>query len=267
MGAEAFTAADIPSFLTLAEREGWICEAWELEFLLATFGQGCRVWRENGGAGGFVTSIGYGKSGWIGNLLVVPEMRRKGIGRTLMQAAVLALLHAGVETVWLTASQQGAELYRRLGFMQVDTVQRWVGEGKGNAAPPAAPLDLEWLRAIDRAGWGDRRDRLLQLASSRGALLSTSGAFLCKQRWGSGVQIGPWGCVIPAQAPSLLDAALGAAQGRVFLDVPAGNHAAAQLLSSRGFSVKGQTALMYLGAPPPYQPGNIFALGSMGSMG
>lgn len=129
------------------------------------------------------------------------------------------------------------------------------------------PLDLEWVRAIDRAGWGDRRDKLLRVTYRRGAMVSSSGGFLCRQRWESGEQIGPWGCLIESQAGGLLDAALAAAPGRVFLDVPAGNHTAAKLLSSRGFHVKGRTALMFLGAPPPYQPSHIYALGSMGSMG
>jgi len=267
MPVQAFTASDIPRFLALAAREGWVCERWELQFLLIHFAQGCRVWRDNGVAEGYVTSIGYGRSGWIGNLLVTPDKRRKGIGRTLMQAAVLALLHAGVETVWLTASEEGVELYRALGFHQLDTVERWVGKGSGTGKVSAAPLDLEWVRAIDRAGWGDRRDPLLQVTCGRGALVNTSGGFLCRQPWESGVQIGPWGCIIDAQAEELFDGALAASAGRVFLDVPAGNHAAGRLLKDRGFRVKGRTALMYLGAPPPYQPGNIYALGSMGSMG
>jgi ribosomal protein S18 acetylase RimI-like enzyme len=68
-------------------------------------------------------------------------------------------------------------------------------------------------------------------------------------------------------ARQLLDRVLIGGEGDLFLDVPAGNLAAAALLKSRGFTVKGKSALMYLGARPLYLPGNIYALASMGSMG
>lgn len=262
-----FLHSDISSFLELAQDEGWISGRWEFEFLLRSFPQGCFVWREGGEALGFLSSVKHGKSGWIGNLLVRPEARRHGIGRALMERAVSALLKSGVETIWLTASEEGAGLYHKLGFAVIDSVQRWTGCAALNDAACPDPLDLESVRAVDRVGWGDRRESLLEVTCSRGRLHASSGGFICGQQWDDALQIGPWGCLIHSQAAQLMDQLLVAGEGKVFLDVPAGNFSANDLLLRRGFAVKGGALLMYLGHHPLYQPGNIFALASMGSMG
>ena len=266
-GCHPFTEADLAPFLALAQAEGWISGRWELEFLLKSFPAGCFVWREAGCPCGYLTSVRYGKSGWIGNLLVHPDFRRHGIGRGLMERAVSALLKSGVETVWLTASEKGAGLYRKLGFVPIDSIERWTGKGAANRDLKQAPFDLESVRAIDRVGWGDRRETLLLETCGRGLTHLSSGGFICCQDWSIGTQIGPWGCLIGNQAGLLLDQALTGGEGGLFLDVPAGNFAAAELLSRRGFCVTGSNLLMYLGDRPLYHPGSIYALASMGSMG
>lgn len=262
-----FLDTDVPPFLSMAKKEGWICHRWEFDFLLENFAQGCLVKRVGKSTRGYITSVRYGRSGWIGNLLVQMEFRRQGIGGELMQAATSALHENGVETVWLTASEQGAELYRRLGFVPVDHICRWSGKGAGKGVLQRGMLDLELAQAVDRQGWGERRDSVLRAACSRGSFFSSPAGFICCQRWEDGTQIGPWGCLVEAQARPLLDQALSGVKGRVFLDVPASNRAATALLEQRGFSVQGRTTLMYLGSKPLYQQGKVFALASMGSMG
>jgi ribosomal protein S18 acetylase RimI-like enzyme len=264
---DPFVEADIVPFLALAKKEGWICGPWEFEFLLQTFPQGCFVHREQGRPLGYVTSVRYGKSGWIGNLLVHPEVRKRGVGRGLMELTVSELLKDGVETVWLTASAEGAGLYRKLGFVQIDCINRWTGEGGASDPLKTVPLEMESVREVDRAGWGERRDALLKATCGRGRLYSSSGGFICCQQWGGGMQIGPWCCLIGAQAGPLLDKALPGAGKKVFLDVPEGNRAAGALLTKRGFVITGRNTLMYLGAEPKYRPASVFALASMGSMG
>jgi ribosomal protein S18 acetylase RimI-like enzyme len=265
--ATQFLDADILPFLSMAKEEGWICHRWEFDFLLENFARGCLVKRDGKSALGYITSVRYGRSGWIGNLLVQQEFRRRGIGRELMQAAISALHQSGVETVWLTASEQGVGLYRRLGFVPIDHICRWSGEGAGKSLLQPREPDFELAQAVDREGWGERRDPLLVATCSRGSFFSSSAGFICCQPWEDGTQIGPWGCLVEAQAPQLLDQALSDVKGRVFLDVPASNLAATALLKQRGFAVKGRSTLMYLGSKPPYQPGKVFALASMGSMG
>jgi GNAT superfamily N-acetyltransferase len=264
---QPFVEADIDPFLELAGREGWISGRWEMEFLLQSFPQGCFVWREAAISQGYLTSIRYGRSGWIGNLLVHPEGRRHGIGRGLMERAISELLKNGAETIWLTASAEGAGLYQKLGFVPIDSINRWCGKAALNRDLKPQPLDLDFVRSVDRVGWGDRRETLLRETCSRGTLHTSSGGFICSQKLAGGTHLGPWGCLIGAQAGQLLDRVLAPGDEDFFLDVPAGNFAAAELLSQRGFGVRGSNLLMYLGDRPLYQPGNIYALASMGSMG
>ena len=262
-----FLKEDIEPFLALAKREGWICDRWELDFLLGNFPQGCLVRREQGRVVAFITSIGYESSGWIGNLLVHPDARKRGIGRDLMERSLCELFKSGVETIWLTASADGAGLYRKLGFVAIDRVNRWVGKGRLPKTVAPVPFDSPAVGELDRTGWGDRRESLLRVVCGRAQLYRSAAAFLCRQPSPDGMQVGPWSSLLDEQALQLFDDALAGAGERVFLDVPVGNGSAAALLGDRGFTVKGSSTLMYLGKAPLYRPQHIFALASMGSMG
>src|SRR5512138_3393472 len=124
-----FTRQDIPEFLALADAEGWISGAWELEFLLAAFPPGCLVCRACGMPVAFITTVKYDQSGWVGNLIVAKGWRGRGVGSELLGRGIAALVAAGTRTVWLTASESGRPIYERLGFLAIDTVVRWVGRG------------------------------------------------------------------------------------------------------------------------------------------
>lgn len=269
MQFDRFRHDDVPAFLALADEEGWICDQWEFDFQMRSFPQGCLVMRQDEAPVAFVTSIKYGRSGWIGNLLVHPGFRGAGIGSGLMRRSLAALADAGARTVWLTASPAGKAIYERLGFVAVDTIKRWCGEGIGSGAvtpPLVSPPDIA---ALDRAGWGDARDAILREVLRRGRLAVHAGGFLVCQHSGGGLQLGPWGAVGREPATRLLDEALTRAGDgtRVFLDVPVRNVDAAIILLQRGFDVRGSTTLMFLGETPDYTPSLVYALASMGSMG
>ena len=256
------------SFLRGAEAEGWITDRREIDFLLAAYPEGCLVSLDNDRPAGFITAIRYAKSAWIGNLLVLPEYRCRGIGRGLMQKVLQSLDRSGCETVWLTASADGAHLYGTLGFMQIDTVQRW----KGSCEAPFRGGRLAYtavVAAIDCLGWGDCRRAIFESLPVNGSCYSAHDGFLVHSPCGDGQQIGPWGAVSRDAAAVLLDAALGSegSGGKIFLDVPEKNCAAEELLSSRGFSVSGSTQLMYRGRTPEYRADHVYSLASMGSYG
>jgi ribosomal protein S18 acetylase RimI-like enzyme len=269
MIVEHFTHDDIPLFLEFAAAEGWISSAWEIHFLLDAFPESCFSWREGDQAVAFVTTIKYDKSGWIGNLIVAETMRGRGIGSSLMRKAMEALLRAGAETVWLTASDLGKPIYERFGFVEIDAIKRWKGKGIGVHAEQARHISLEEAIKMDGQGWGEMRNSLVTAALERGEMFGTDGGFLVLQDCGAFRQAGPWGCDEAGDAALLLDTVLSRIEGafEIVLDVPERNRAAASLLASRGFCVTGRTSLMYFGARPLYRPDKIYALGSMGSMG
>jgi ribosomal protein S18 acetylase RimI-like enzyme len=260
---------DVDDLLLLAGAEGWLCESWEFEFLLRVFPGGCLVARDGDAPVGFITSIKYGTSSWIGNLIVRPELRGKGIGTDLMRRVLASLAEAGARTVWLTASMDGKPVYERLGFVEVDAVERWCGMASCEGESIEEDDPMVDVLAVDIAGWGDTRQEILDVVTKRGTMLARSEGFLVKQPCGDALQFGPWGAIERQTAERLFAAALtqSAPGARIFLDVPVRNVDAASILHTVGFSIRGSTTLMYLGERPAYDPARIYALASMGSMG
>jgi len=268
MRIDAFRQDDIDGFLALAAAEEWICGRWEFEFLFRAFPHGCLVAREAELPVGYVTSIKYGESGWVGNLLVRKECRGKGVGTALMKQALAALSEAGATRAWLTASREGKPIYESLGFTTVDVVNRWVGEGIDGKCPVREALSRAEILAIDQAGWGDRRDALIYVVRGRGQVWGSRDAFLVSQPCADGIQLGPWGGMDRGAQLLMDDALVGAGRGtRVFLDAPIRNTGQTSLLLGMGFSIRGSTLLMCRGEASAYKPERVFALASMGSMG
>lgn len=266
---DVFRRDEVGVFLDLAAQEGWLCDRWEFEFLLDRFPRGCLAVRLGNEPVAFVTSIKYGTSGWIGNLIVRHDLRGRGIGSDLMRRALDALDGSGVRTVWLTASEEGRPIYERLGFSVIDMVERWRGQGRDGEGARTMTVSFPDIVALDGAGWGDDRESLLSAVLERSEIHGTADGFLFIQHWQAGYQLGPWSASSETVAAELLDRAI-ARLGRgapLFLDVPTGNVVAKGLLAERRFSVTGRTTLMYRGEPPRYNPGAVFALASMGSMG
>jgi GNAT superfamily N-acetyltransferase len=269
MKIERFTHDDIEHFLRYASAENWISTEWEMKFLLDSFPEGCFTCRAVGLPIAFVSSIKYDKSGWIGNLIVDASLRGKGIGLSLIRRALEALRLGGAETVWLTASADGKPIYERLGFRELDVINRWMGTGLKGYTEQNDGISLEEAISLDGHGWGDRRHALISAAFARGKVFGVPSGFLVMQGDGALVQGGPWGCTNVDKAAKLLDAALAANAGsyEIAFDVPGENLVATELLAFRGFSIVGRTSLMFCGAIPAYRPELVFALGSMGSMG
>ena len=263
-----FRHAYIDAFLRSAVAEGWITDEWELDFLLKSYPEGCFVVLDAGQPTGFITAIKYAQSAWIGNLLVLPAFRRRGLGMALMEQVLRRLETSGTETVWLTASADGAGLYRTLGFSRIDRVLRWRGVGVGTVNS-IRPVSSAAAVCIDSLGWGDFRRLIFAAMPHAGSFFMTEDAFLIQTATDRGQHIGPWGAASPKAAAALLDAAMYGEGPSVelFLDSPETSHAAGEILSARGFTVCGSTLLMFKGSVPHYRPEYIYSLASMGSYG
>jgi GNAT superfamily N-acetyltransferase len=269
MKIDQLVPTDIAPFLRLASAEAWLSSQREMSFLLANFPQGCLACRIGEIPVAFITAIKYDSSGWIGNLIVNAEFRGRGIGFSLLQRALAILHQAGVKTAWLTASAAGKPIYEKLGFIAIDVVQRWTGEGSVARLEQRRRVTCDNMVHADVAGWGDRRCSLLESICRNHEVLTESYGFLAVQLFESGTQLGPWASKGDGDVAPLLDSIVTPARGKgtLFLDVPGKNIRAASLLSSRGFLTTSKSTLMYRGVVPSYNPQNIYALASMGSMG
>lgn len=263
-------SADWDSFLTLAQLEGWRVPAGEVELFRDPLAECAFALREEGCFCGLVTAVAYPKSGWIGNLLVPQAERGKGYGARLFDHAVAVLQQQGVTTLWLTASEQGAPLYRRRGFISVDQVQRWVLRTAGSAVEYPGPVQsLDRLLLEDNEVWGECRNRLLA-PLAQGAAIFAYGQTLAMLQAGERRQVlGPWTSAghCPRENRQLLIAVLAAASQEselvadVLVSSPTGS-----LLAAAGFKPQGRCELMALG-PISARLQSLTALASLGSLG
>jgi ribosomal protein S18 acetylase RimI-like enzyme len=88
--------------------------------------------------------------GWIGGIGVVPEQRRNGVGRALMEA-VLELAPPTVLLEVIEANEPAIKLYESLGFEKTRVLEVWRVEAPEVPAESVAPsalgqTDLPWQR-------------------------------------------------------------------------------------------------------------------------
>ncbi len=162
-----FRREDIAFALAQTQREGWDSTAELFETCLAHDPEGCFVAEAAGQGVGLVTTTRYARSGWVGNLIVLPEHRRQGIGQRLMTHAMAHLSTRGAQTIYLEADPPGIEIYRRLGFVdEFESLRfRFTPDGGPGPAPAerVTTADLPALAAFDAEHFGDERKRLLEL--------------------------------------------------------------------------------------------------------
>jgi len=258
MLVRTFGPDDLAFASQLSGFEGWGISAQDFQGLLTLEPQGCFVAEEDGQPVGLVTSIAYGKLGWIGNLIVRSPNRKRGHGRALLDTAVGYLLDRGVRTVGLDAALQAVPFYERAGFRPAFELLHL----KRGALPAPAPVpdclvpfeakDLHAVAMFDWACFGGRRQRVLRalLPRSPVAFLAQDqagvGGYLMARPGNQGWLIGPWACVRSAEP--LLTAALATiGQEPVRLGVPKMNEQALRAQRRHGFTVYYREVRMYHG--------------------
>jgi ribosomal protein S18 acetylase RimI-like enzyme len=257
-----FNEGDVEFALSQTAREGWDTTAELFSLSLKHDPEGCFIAEVGGEPAGMVTSTRYGASAWLGNLIVVPHVRRQGVGDRLMSHAIAALSRVGVRTFRLEADPPGVGLYRRLGFVDQFSTIRFRKEPPHRPHPERLARqvtadDVEDVAAYDRTGFGDDRARLLA------RIIELTPRAVCVRREdgkvlgyaatlpsAAGVRFGPCVADDAAVAAELLDVILSASRNlAVVTAVPEVNTAAVALMQSRGFEAVGSCRRMRLGPP------------------
>jgi len=274
MRVRTFSPDDIAFAAQLARLEGWNNTATDYENLLRFEPQGCFIAEEAGAPVGIITTITYGKLGWIGSLIVGSAHRGRGFGRALLEIAMGYLFDRGVRTIGLDATPPAASLYASVGFWRAfDTLHLWreplpVPSPVADSLVPLEARDLHAVTMFDWAPFGGRRRRVLQalrqispvayLAQDQAGL----GGYLMARRSERCWIIGPWVCVRSAEP--LLTAALAAIGPQpLWIGVPEVNKEALQLLQKHGFTLCQRRMRMYYGDEEGIgQPQRIYAVAS-----
>ena len=265
----ALAAEDWEQFVVLATAEGWKIPFQEQRLFQNQWRPCFFVLKERGRSCGFISAVAYQSSGWIGNLLVAPQQRGKGYGAALFDFALALLRQSQPQRIWLTASAQGAPLYRKRGFAVVDRVERWSAQGKAVNNAFAGDFDPGQLTELDCRCWGESRAPLLKHLCADGPIIASGHSQALLQAGVEFWQMGPWlsagSC--PADDRSI--------PLRALQTTPAGKMLVADILESAGqtlnlrsagFSRSGSTELMCLSLKP-VQISGVMALASLGSIG
>lgn len=157
------TRADIPGGLQLCRASGWNQLSRDWEHFLEVNPAGARVLDRQGHVVGTVTTLRYGRVGWLAMVLVDPAERRRGFGSRLLSTGLELL--ADVESVRLDATPAGEGMYRARGFVEQARLSRMTGmmlgdvrSGRWPAVRPMTPADLSRVANWDAEAFGlDRR--------------------------------------------------------------------------------------------------------------
>ncbi len=285
----SFTTDDIDFALAQTARECWDNTAHTFRICLAHDPDGCFIAEVNGRRAGMITTMRYARSAWLGNLIVHPDYRRRGLGERLMVHAMTLLDGHGVRTLRLEADPMGVEVYRRLGFVDQFDSPRYRREPSHAAQRNGvAPLDETHLEAVtafdrealdtiisfDRVCFGDDRGRLFRMLreNARGAYCVRENTrvlgFAIALPSLGGVRLGPWCAETPAVAKELLNAFLADfTNSTVVVGVPGVNPSSVSLLESHGFSRAPSSLRMIRGDNEGAgDPDRLFAIAN-GAMG
>ena len=224
--------------------------------------KGCFVLLYNSERVGIVTTISFGKVGWLGNLIVTEQHRKKGAGSLLASHAVNYLKHNNVETVGLYAYTETVPFYERLGFT-FDT-SFIVLTGTGFSSPTDSHIrerekaDIQKIIDYDSSCLGFSRRKLLKPI----LLNSDNVCYLYENREMAGYAIakvyqgmseaGPIVCHQGCNEISikLLKAVLNGLNGlEVSMCIPKKQTALLDVFKRHGFSEKFRVARMFHGPP------------------
>lgn len=255
---------ELPQAPELLAPEGWAFTVPELE-RLQRLGGAVGAW-EDGRLVGFLTYADHPPVRWVGNVVVSPTVRGRGVG-----ARIVEKTFEGHPRVGLYAVEKAVTLYQRLGFTAHGTAVAL----RAQAAQPRRPTASERVRRDDLLALKrfDQRHTTLD----RGILLRElvqaypDTALLTRHAGGeiagygiaktySGVtEVGPLVAETAPLAEDLLDALLAATPGPHEATVLEANRRAVGAFEARGFAPAFRTVLMYRGAPLPWRVGALAA--------
>jgi GNAT superfamily N-acetyltransferase len=215
----------------------------------------------------------YGRTGWIGQVFVRPDLRGHGLGGRMTSAALDVLQRGGCETILLAATDLGRPVYERLGFR----IESSYHELKGTALPRTAELapfrpllasDHAALRALDRQVSGDDRGPILARFGEFAWGVAGSGGLA-----GAAVPL-PWGGAWAALLPGAgrveiaamvpLIRTVGSIGPDVIVYTPDENRVALEELRDNGFEELRTVPRMVLGKRSEWLPAAVWNPLSLG---
>lgn len=120
----------------------------------------------SGNVVGVGNGICNGSAGWIGNIIVTEEFRRKGIGTAITQGVIRELEKMKCRSFLLIATHDGIPLYRKLGFSQESNycfyqIKKILQESPNPHIRSINESDFDELLKMDFQATGELRESLI----------------------------------------------------------------------------------------------------------
>ena len=268
----AMTRQEVNIAIDWAAAEGWNPGLYDADCFYAADPNGFLIGLLGDEPIATVSVVKYGDSfGFLGFYIVKPEYRGKGYGIQIWNAG-LALLRG--RTIGLDGVVAQQDNYKKLGFTLAYKNIRYQGTGGGHyqgnsGIVPLSTLPFDDICAYDKPFFPDNRMQFLRcwidqpqstaLGILRNRKLAGYGVLrICR----SGYKVGPLFADSPEFAEHLFLALKShAPEGApIFLDTPAVNSAAVDLVKRHNMIVVFETARMYTGKSPDLPINRLFGV-------
>jgi GNAT superfamily N-acetyltransferase len=229
----------------------------------------------DGQPAGVAGGTNYGPVGHIGLVAVDPAQQRRGVALAMMEWLLDWFDRQGCPVILLDASESGAPLYRKLGFVEDE---KTIGYLLDDCALPLHPServgllradDIAALVAFDAPIFGAERPAVfasqLKEAPERAFVARDADGQISGYLFAQAQTLGPWVARTPAAAEALLATALVLPfEGSPSALAPNSNADAATLLLRHGFSPRRSLRRMRRGGEaPPGQRALLYGQASL----
>jgi GNAT superfamily N-acetyltransferase len=273
-------ADDLPRIAEMRHAAGWPVQDWALRAVLQPPHTQCLVAVDRDDRVlGVGSGISYGSFGFVGNMIVDPSLRRRGVGAAILVDVMEFLAQRGCSRLELFATDEGRPLYARYGFEPTEPgasaiVPRTARLQDGNAElTDASGASLDDLVAYDAPRFGgDRRPLLASMLADPERPVVVARLQERVVGWGwvrpDAERIGP----LMADTPDVAIAIVREALGRMpraeslRLTMPAGNRDGVEALRRIGATIEESGGRMALGPDVPRRDDAIYghAAGALG---
>ena len=256
-------AGDTEAAMSLSTEAGWNQTTDDWHHFISR-GRSFCVRKPEGGLAASAAALPYdGPFGFVAMVLVTAGWRRRGLATRLVDCCVDDLSRMGMTPV-LDATEAGAQVYARQGFVGQFGFDRWQGTLPASLdMEPAPPVEAARLAALDAEVAGAGRSALIAdfLARPETIALQAGDGFALARAGRRATQVGPLVAGSEGAALELIQRLFMRLGGLVFIDVPNRWQGIAAWLRESGFSIQRGFTRMALGRAEPFgQPSRTFAL-------
>lgn len=245
-------------FMQLMDMVGWGMTPGDYSRMLNLSPDGLFISSLDGLDLGMVATVNYGEIAWIGNLVVLPESRGKGMGKALMEKAIKHLIDEGAKSVRLDGVPLAVPLYRRLGFKDEYQSLRYTGVATEHEAFMTRPMEVDDLKVVgdyDESIFKASRHRVIKFTYETNpefAFTAWDGknliGYIMAKQGKTNLKIGPWLSESPEIAEELLKSLMNQVVGTdLWVGLPQPNLDGVSILEKYGFNATTSSLRMCYG--------------------